>query len=119
MFMYNSGMALAEQQTKELEKALMEKREELEKLLASERAGLDFGDSIDSGDEESDESEAHGNYLALEQVFKARIGRIEDALHRIQEGIYGICSACGTAIPFEFLKENPESEQCLACRQKK
>lgn len=111
-------MSLNKQQVVELEKALIEKRDELERLLKSERAGLDFGDSIDSGDEESDESEAHANYYALEQVFKTRMERIDNALERIKAGTYGICAACGKDISFELLKETPETEQCLACRQK-
>jgi DnaK suppressor protein len=40
---------------------------------------------------------------------------IEDALERIQNGIFGWCSRCGGAIGRHRLRAIPETRYCLAC----
>ena len=41
--------------------------------------------------------------------------RIEAALRRIEEGRYGICDRCGTAIGAQVLLGNPASTECSTC----
>jgi DnaK suppressor protein len=41
---------------------------------------------------------------------------IEDALRRIADGTYGVCVACGGAIPFERLEIVPAADRCVACQ---
>jgi DnaK suppressor protein len=46
---------------------------------------------------------------------EAELGRIEAALRRIEEGRYGICDACGTAIGAQVLLANPAAALCPGC----
>ncbi|MAS91795.1 MAG: molecular chaperone DnaK [Verrucomicrobiales bacterium] len=44
-----------------------------------------------------------------------RIGKLELALDRLDEGTYGRCEGCGEDIEFERLKVTPEAVRCSAC----
>ncbi len=48
----------------------------------------------------------------LEQV-EAELADVEHALRRLDEGTYGTCEACGTAIPDERLEAMPATRLCL------
>ncbi|MGY1723404.1 TraR/DksA family transcriptional regulator [Blastococcus sp. SYSU DS0533] len=43
------------------------------------------------------------------------IEEIDAALARIDEGTYGRCTGCGTAIPEERLELRPFARTCVAC----
>ena len=51
--------------------------------------------------------------LATEVLFEARLGQVDDALRRLDEGSYGICAACGKPIPAERLELVPETPYCV------
>ena len=53
-----------------------------------------------------------GTSLELEQ---ARVAR---ALQKLDEGTYGVCDDCGTAIAPKRLAAMPESALCIACAAK-
>jgi len=44
--------------------------------------------------------------------------RIEEALRRIEEGTYGKCEGCGTAIKEGRLKALPFATMCISCQEK-
>ncbi len=44
-----------------------------------------------------------------------RLSQILEALGRMDEGGYGICTACRGQIPFERLFVFPEAPECAAC----
>ena len=48
----------------------------------------------------------------LEQV-QGELADVEHALHRLDEGTYGTCEACGTRIPDERLEAMPAARFCL------
>lgn len=48
----------------------------------------------------------------LEQV-EAELADIEHALRRLDDGTYGTCEVCGTAIPEERLEAMPAARLCL------
>lgn len=79
----------------------------------------DFGSDIDgaSMDEETDEGEALANRLAIVQSLKDELNEVEDALHRIEAGAYGICAQCGKQISKEILDAAPESALCADCKK--
>lgn len=47
------------------------------------------------------------------------LDEIEDALRLIDQGAYGLCSVCGTAIPYERLEAVPATRRCVACQDKR
>ncbi len=49
----------------------------------------------------------------LEENAERIVTEIDDALARIEEGRYGVCAACGEAIPEERLTAVPYATLCL------
>jgi RNA polymerase-binding transcription factor DksA len=52
--------------------------------------------------------------LATEVLFESRVGQVDDALRRLDDGTYGICAACSKPIPAERLELVPETPYCVA-----
>ena len=44
-----------------------------------------------------------------------QLSQIREALERLDAGAYGVCVACGGAIPFERLFVFPEAPECASC----
>jgi RNA polymerase-binding protein DksA len=47
----------------------------------------------------------------------AKAKRLDEALHRFPEGIYGLCTSCGKPIHSERLEALPEAAFCLRCQK--
>jgi len=45
------------------------------------------------------------------------IGKIRDALDRLEEGTFGICEACGEEIPLKRLMARPVTTLCIECKR--
>lgn len=53
--------------------------------------------------------------LALRERVEDRIEELEEALERLDEGTYGICSRCGRHIDIERLEALPQTDICINC----
>jgi DnaK suppressor protein len=60
----------------------------------------------------------HEMKLAIETTLKCQVQDVKHALHKIAVGTYGLCDACGEAIPWERLTARPQATLCLACKVK-
>jgi phage/conjugal plasmid C-4 type zinc finger TraR family protein len=47
-----------------------------------------------------------------------RARRLRDALARVSDGDYGVCSECGTTIPANRLLAIPDATTCVACQSR-
>lgn len=54
---------------------------------------------------------------AIAEAARWALHEIEAALHRMDEGGYGICATCGEAIGLERLEVLPHTRFCPACQQ--
>jgi len=54
-----------------------------------------------------------GKDLALNEHAENELEEINEALHAIEEGTYGICSICGADIPYERLEAVPTADKCM------
>lgn len=45
------------------------------------------------------------------------IGKITDALKRLEDGTFGICEECGEEIPFKRLVARPVTTLCIECKE--
>ena len=54
---------------------------------------------------------------ALESEAIHELTSIEDALHRLAAGNYGICASCGEQISKERLEARPTSAECVDCAE--
>lgn len=55
-------------------------------------------------------------FQSLSAGARAALRDVEAALQRLDEGRYGLCVDCGTAIPVERLEILPQTARCLACQ---
>ncbi len=56
--------------------------------------------------------------LSLADNEQKLLGRIDDALDKIEEGKYGLCDACEKKISKVRLKAVPYAELCVPCQEK-
>lgn len=55
------------------------------------------------------------DYKQLLTDLRADLDDVEAAMKRLDEGTYGRCEACGSAIPAERLEARPAARRCPAC----
>ncbi|HEY8472877.1 MAG TPA: TraR/DksA C4-type zinc finger protein [Natronosporangium sp.] len=65
----------------------------------------------------SDPGELH-NRSALAAATRQSLAEIHDALRRIRENRYGICTRCEAEIPRERLEVLPHARLCVPCQQR-
>lgn len=110
---------------------MMELREKLEEELATLEEDLaghgrvrsDTGDwegsSNDADDIEADPIDAAdqieelSNNIPLVEELEEKHEDVEEALERMDHGIYGLCEAGGEPIPVERLLANPSARTCI------
>ena len=92
--------------------------EELDQLKSSvrpteeRREGSPFG----KREEEATESLELERRLALERQIKEQLAEIERALHKFEDGNYGLCESCGKPIDPARLEALPQARLCLSCK---
>ena len=100
---------------------LLEEKKHLEELLSRiakkdakgnnfQAAYPEFGSAPD---ENASEVAAYETNIAEEWDLKQMMRKVNDALHRIDSGIYGICKLGGEDIPVPRLVAVPEAENCI------
>ena len=72
------------------------------------------GDMADHG---SGELSQHLSVTLMEND-RIELERIERAISRIEEGIYGQCDVCGKSIPMARLKAIPWATKCISCQSR-
>jgi DnaK suppressor protein len=76
--------------------------------------GSKSGDWIDQSSQESD---VHIR-LALQQTDAKVLRAIEEAIHRLDQGTYGICMDCEEDIALARLDAVPWTRVCIQCKAK-
>lgn len=89
--------------------------EEQRRFRAEQLAALEERRYGHTGTDESDARRAVD--AAIAEAARWALHEIEAALHRMDEGGYGICVACGDAIGLERLEVLPHTRFCPACQQ--
>jgi RNA polymerase-binding protein DksA len=103
-------------------------QEQLRRTLASERrrltgrvariaADVRHGDApLDAdADEQAIQLENDPVLDALDERGRRQLAEIDAALHRLDEGTYGVCTRCEEAIPRERLMALPTAVTCARC----
>ena len=91
---------------------------ELEQLKASgstsdeRREGSPFG----KREEEATETLELEKRLALERRIREQLADVEHALHKFEEGTYGLCDSCGQPIDPARLEALPQASLCMNCK---
>lgn len=77
-----------------------------------------------SQDDMPDEADQAANAINQNLVFKLRdrerqlLGKIDEALARMDEGNFGTCESCEEPIEIKRLEARPVSTLCLNCKEK-
>ena len=110
---------LTEQQTKTLREALEAERD---RILHNAKDGLAFSmnrdrnigrDSID----ESMEEELFSTELRLRDREKFLLGKVQDAIERIDNKTIDECEDCGESIGYRRLLARPVTTLCIDCKE--
>ncbi|WP_101256393.1 TraR/DksA C4-type zinc finger protein [Streptomyces barkulensis] len=63
--------------------------------------------------------QASADLLAVQTDSARRVlAEIDLALARLEDGTYGVCEGCGSAIPAERLEILPYASRCVGCQQR-
>ena len=99
-------------------KTLVDQREELSgraKRAVSGEVHLDPDDFPDEMDTAS--SEVNLSFQGrLRERERGLLAKIEQALQKIEQGIYGECEGCGEEIGLKRLEARPVAELCIDCK---
>jgi len=92
--------------------------EELKQLEANagpkdeRREGSPFG----KREEEATETLELEKRVALEKRISEQLTDVEHALHKFEEGTYGLCDNCGQSIDPARLEALPQANLCMKCK---
>lgn len=114
----------------ELKKALLEKRAKIQadlEVIGKKEKGVkdDYATKFeqvgDRPEENASEVEMYENDLGIEHSLEKDLEDIDQALEKIEDGSYGICTNCGTSqtIDMARLKAFPEAKTCIKCKTEK
>jgi len=108
---------------RELEEARSELRRRRRAILeATREAGAEHEAlrTAERGHELEEEAQAEQGLVDLERVGAAErleLRRIDAAMARLEDGLYGTCAACGGAIDGRRLKALPWAVRCAGCEE--
>ena len=103
---------------KRLEEERKQLQAELTRLTASSyerREGSPFGKT----QEEADAVFELEKKLTEERRVNGLLSEIEHALHKFEEGTYGLCDECGGPIDPKRLEAIPQASLCIDCKSKR
>ena len=95
-----------------LKAGLAETVAELERLEKKLQVEVEYG--LGEGDPIIYEREMN---MALRRRARRKVKSMQEALHRHEEGTYGICERCGSEISAQRLEALPQARLCIQCAQ--
>jgi DnaK suppressor protein len=114
-----------EDRNEELRTILIELRDEIVNKISQEMGTKVDEDprmstlsTMDIGDLSQLDLDEDIDYTLLNMQIE-RLREVEDALDRLEEGIYGVCEDCGASINLERLKVLPFTTCCVQCQEKR
>ncbi|HSP37939.1 MAG TPA: TraR/DksA C4-type zinc finger protein [Frankiaceae bacterium] len=92
--------------------------------LLRERDGIVASAELTGTDDEHDPEGAtlafeREQISALLQSARSRRAALDAALQRVEDGSYGTCTGCGTAIPAGRLLARPDTTTCVRCAERR
>jgi len=102
-------------------KMLLDERKRLEKERHANAEGeADRGSELSDYDnhpaDAASETYERTKNFALDENFREIIGRVDEALRKIEENSYGLCDRCGEPINVERLRAIPYATLCIQCQ---
>ena len=97
--------------------------EEKQRILNNSKNALKHELAL-STDDLPDETDLAASEVNQNLIFKLRdrerqlLSKIDEALHRMDEGAFGTCQECEESIEPKRLEARPMSTLCIACKEK-
>ena len=110
-------------ESKQLDELKVRLEERQQRLLQDQQVRLQevqargTSDSADQIDQAADSLDFD---LAVDSAYRGseELGRVMEALQRIDEGNYGLCEACDCAIAPRRLEAVPDAALCIDCKSR-
>lgn len=101
---------------------LLAERERTLRLAASSRADVAAVVEASRDSNADDEHDPEGQTIAWERQqvealgasARRRLGEVDAALRRLDDGTYGVCEVCGRSLSPERLEARPTATRCVA-----
>jgi RNA polymerase-binding transcription factor DksA len=100
----------------ELRTQLMAQKQHLEAAITDQTTAS--GASIGYGNhmaEDANYAYEQTKSLALQQNLKELLLQVNEALQRLDDGVYGVCVNCGKSVDPARLQAIPDTSLCLRC----
>ena len=102
-----------------LKAMLEERRSEIQEKLRSLREAM----PIEASQAADAEEQSVNDFVrdidwALTQMKAESLGKIDQAILKLEEGTYGTCEDCGTEIAAARLKAVPFADRCIHCQER-
>lgn len=105
---------------KEYFKRMLSQR--LDELLAeADKTVSDISDLKDESPDLIDQASVESDIdfiLHIRERENKLIGKIKDALEKIDQGTFGVCEVCGDEISEERLEARPVTTLCITCKKR-
>jgi RNA polymerase-binding protein DksA len=119
------GMPFDAKALKEIKKALIGQKAELQDQLQTEAQAFSSSESEIASDTRSDENPAEAGtatferekHLSIANNVQDLLDKSSKALDKIAQGSYGICEVCGKPISLERLRALPHALMCIECKK--
>lgn len=119
--------ALSTKVVEKLKKELVERKNQILEDLKdisvgdsrkTDRRKVKFPDFGDKADENAQEISEYSTNLATEKVLKKTLRDMENALKRMDDGVYGTCKYCKNPIGEKRMVARPVASACISCKTK-
>jgi DnaK suppressor protein len=117
-----SGASMSQAISELFTRQLQDQRAALIRQIQTQRGGA-IGRAEATGDPHDEQSgdwtqldATRDMAIALEEREAAQLTAIDAALQRIDDGTFGLCTACGAELPTARLHANPTALRCVACQ---
>ena len=102
----------------QLKKELVNKQKELMNLQKmNQKLEGDAESELKDMADRSDAEEAWFNKERMSQHWKHELVQIHTALHKMDQGSFGVCEECDDEIPVKRLRVRPDAALCLNCQE--
>jgi len=96
---------------------LEERRREIQEKMRSLRESLPEETGVDA-EEQSVNDFVRDVDFALMQMKSETLLKIDEALHRLEQGTYGLCTDCGRELTEARLQALPFADRCRDCQER-
>jgi DnaK suppressor protein len=113
------AVKVTKKESEKYRRSLVEKKEEIsQEMLKNKDAGQENAEEITQDIADKASSSYTKEFLfSLSDGERVLLQQIDQALARIEEGNYGLCTHCGNLIPEKRLEAVPWTPYCVDCME--